>query len=83
MLHLEYNGDLGNFSVDIPTKIICFDRRFPSFYGKLLELEEDIMFDEPVAKISNWVNYEWLFIEELLSLKYIDYERVKDLKAFL
>jgi len=83
MLHLEYNGNLGNFAVDIPIKIICLDKRFPIFYQKVLELEVEYIFDEPVAKISNWINYEWFWISELTNLQYIDYERVKDLKAFL
>ena len=83
MLHLEYYGTLGSFVIDMPSKIICMDNRFPLFYGKLLELEVDNMFEEQIAKVSNWVNYEWLFAEELLDLIYIDYDRVKYLKAFL
>jgi hypothetical protein len=83
MLHLNYKGILGEFSVDIPPKIICLDNRFPFFYGKVLELEIDHLFEEDVIKITNWVNYEWIFAEELLNLKYIDYERVKNIKAFI
>ena len=83
MLHLEYDGILGSFVIDMPSKIICMDNRFPLFYGKLLELEVDYMFEEEIAKVSNWVNYEWLFAEELLYIKYIDFERVKYMKAFI
>lgn len=83
MLHLDYEGPLGIYSVDIPPKIVCLDSRFPLFYGKVLELEADTLFDEEVAKIVNWINFEWLFVEELLDFKYIDYERIKNIKAFL
>lgn len=83
MLHLEYNGLMGTFTVDIPKKIICLDERFPAFYTKVLELEIEYMFDEPIVIVSNWINYEFFYAEELYTLKYINFDRVKNIKAFL
>lgn len=83
MLHLEWKSELGTYIIDIPDKIICTDNRFPPFYNKILELKTDYIFDELVVVIHNWINYEWFWMDELEDLKYIDFERVQKIKAFL
>lgn len=81
MLHFEYEG----FIIDIPEKIIAVDSRYPWCYNKILTLylSPPVQGYEEVAfRIKEFRN-DWFWVEEIADLQYLDYERVKNLKAFL
>ena len=81
MLTLSVRGK----TVVLPEKIFCIDPEYKHLLYKIITLYIDepwIDCNEKVFKIVEFRN-EWFWIEEAALLKYIDYEKIKHLKAFL
>jgi hypothetical protein len=70
-------------SIRVPDKILVTDKN-NFYYGKVLELFLEAPFkgsEELVFKIKN-TGDDWYWEEDIRNLKYIDFEKVKDIKVF-
>jgi len=79
---LKYKRD--GLDLEVPEKIVLLDSNH-LYYGRVLELylEEPWIGSELIVfKIKN-TGSDWFWPEEMVSLRYMNYDRVKDLLIFM
>lgn len=81
---LKYEDDYEEFDIEIPEEILVIDPSYPHYFNKVVRLHLGPPWkgsDLTVFHIND--GGDWFWPSDIVALQYVDYQRVKHLKAFL